>query len=333
LIRFLKMDDYKWIIKLADSIKNGKSCDRDDAEKVYLLDKDAFHLLLYAATEVRRHFKGNRVKTCSIVNARSGRCSEDCSFCAQSIHHNTGLTTYPLLEPDKILDSAKKEESYSRRFGIVTAGKKMSEADIRVIKKAVSGFNDNDLKQVPCASLGLISEKELLELKAAGLKRYHHNLEVSRNYYPNMCTTHTYDERLETINAARRAGLELCVGGIFGLGESVSDRLDLLYEIKACDPDAVPINFLVPIDGTPLADREIVAVWDAVKLIVLSRFIMPDKDIKLGAGRLEVFKDAQHLVFLAGANGMIIGDLLTVKGRTTEDDLKVITDLGLEITT
>ncbi len=326
------MNEHKWISQLTTGIKNNEFCDAATAEKILLLEKDAMHQLLFAATNIRLHYKGNTVKTCSIVNARSGRCSEDCSFCAQSAHHHTDLKSSSLMTTDEILYAAAKEEAYSKRFGIVTAGKKMNNTDIALIKESIAAFKDKDLKQIPCASFGLLTEKNLLELKNAGLKRYHHNLEVSRNYYPNMCTTHSYEERLETISNAKKAGLELCVGGIFGLGETIRDRIDLLFEIKACDPDSVPLNFLVPIKGTPLEDNSVLSLWDAVKLISLSRFIMPEKDIKLGAGRLEVFKDAQHLVFLAGANGMIIGDLLTVKGRTVEDDIKVINDLGLKIT-
>ena len=326
------MNDFKWLSQLANGIKNNKHCDAAAAEKILSLEKDSMHRLLYAATDIRQHFKGNTVKTCSIVNARSGCCSEDCSFCAQSAHHHADLKTYPLMATDNILEAAAREETYSKRFGIVTAGKEMNDRDIAVIKESIAAFNDNDLKQIPCASFGLLTEKSFLELKDAGLKRYHHNLEVSRKYYPNMCTTHSYDERLETIYNAKKAGLELCVGGIFGLGETIKDRIDLLFEIKACDPNSVPLNFLVPIKGTPLEEMPVLSLWEAVKLISLSRFIMPEKDIKLGAGRLEVFKDAQHLVFLAGANGMIIGDLLTVKGRTVEDDIKVINDLGLKIT-
>jgi len=325
------MNDYKWLIQLVNGIINGDSCDRDDAEKILRLKKDALHVLLYAATELRCHFKGNSVKTCSIVNARSGRCSEDCSFCAQSVHHDTDLKTYKLMHPDEILAAAADEELFSKRFSIVTAGKGLAVDDFQSLKETIAGFKEKGLKQLPCGSFGILSKEQFLDLKKAGLKRYHHNLEASRNFYPEICTTHTYDDRIKTINNAKEAGLETCVGGILGLGESVTDRIDMMYEIKECDPDSVPLNFLVPIKGTSLENSEIISTWEAIKLISLSRFIMPDKDIKLGAGRLEVFKDAQHLVFLAGANGMIIGNLLTVKGRSLDDDIRVLTGLGLEI--
>jgi len=330
-MRLLKMNNYKWLMQLVDEVKNGGVCERITAEKILFLEQEALHVLLYAASELRCHFKGNSVKTCSIVNAKSGRCSEDCSFCAQSVHHNTDLKTYHLMQPDEILAAAADEELYSKRFSIVTAGKGLGVDDFQSLKKTINGFKEKGLKQLPCGSFGILSKEQFLDLKKAGLKRYHHNLEASRNYYPEICTTHSYDERIKTINNAKEAGLETCVGGIMGLGESINDRIDLMYEIKGCDPDSVPLNFLVPIKGTSLENSEIISTWEAIKLISLSRFIMPDKDIKLGAGRLEVFKDAQHLVFLAGANGMIIGNLLTVKGRSLEDDIRVLTDLGLEI--
>jgi biotin synthase len=325
------MNDHNWLIHLTDSIKNGGVCDKTNADKILQLEKEAFHLLLYAATELRYYFKKNYVKTCSIVNAKSGRCSEDCSFCAQSAFHKTDINTYQLMQPDIILAAAASEENYSRRFGIVTAGKGLGFDDIQSIKETFNGFAGKVLKQTPCASFGILSEEQFDELKDAGLERYHHNLEVCRNYYSKICTTHSYDDRIETIKRAKKVGLELCIGGIFGLGESINDRIDLMCEIKECEPDSVPLNFLVPIKGTPLEDTDLISLWEATKIVALSRFIMPEKDIILGAGRLEIFKDAQHLAFLAGANGMIIGNLLTVKGRSVEEDIKVITDLGLEI--
>jgi biotin synthase len=236
------------------------------------------------------------------------------------------------MSPDEILLRAKKEEKHSKRFGIVTAGKGLEKAEIGSVQKAIAGFEEENLKQIPCASLGILTKDDFAALKDKGLMRYHHNLETSKNYYTKICSTHSYDDRVKTINASKSAGLEICVGGILGLGESLSDRIDLLYEIKEFDPNSVPINFLVPIKGTPLEGNQQISMWEAVKVIALARFIMPDKDIKLGAGRLEVFKDAQHIVFLAGANGMIVGDLLTIKGRTPEDDLAVTNDLGLIIT-
>jgi len=182
-----------------------------------------------------------------------------------------------------------------------------------------------------CASLGILSSSDFQRLKAAGLKRFHHNLEASRSYFPHVCTSHTYDERVKTIKEAQAAGLDVCVGAIFGLGETDDDRIDVLEEIRELDPVSVPLNFLVPIEGTPLAGRERMSAWEAIKIIALARCIMPRKDILIGGGRLEVFGDDQHLIFKAGANAMIVGDLLTVKGRTPKDDLELLRQQGLEL--
>ena len=319
------------ITKLIDKVKRNKTLCRKDALDILNLEKDQFHHLLFAASEIRRHFKGDSVTTCAIVNAKSGRCSEDCAFCAQSAHHKTNFDVYPLMSDTEMLERAEKEERHSRRFSIVTAGKKLQKNELKVVKQTVAGFYEKNLAQKPCASLGILTENDFLRLKDGGLIRYHHNIETSKNFYPHICTTHSYDDRVETIRAAQKAGLETCVGGILGMGELQKDRLDFLYEIRELNPDSIPINFLVPIKGTRLEKITQMPLWEAVKTIALARFIMPQKDIKLGAGRLEVFKDAQHLVFLSGANGMIVGDLLTIKGRKPEDDIRLMDDLGLEL--
>jgi biotin synthase len=313
------------------AIKSGKRLGRIEAEAILALGPEHLPALLEAASDLRAAFRGNTLKTCAIINAKSGRCGEDCGFCAQSAHHATRIEAYPLVSPERMLSSARREEGHSKRFGIVTAGKRLKAEEIEAVRRTVERFGTSGLTQLPCASLGTLDEAELRSLAQAGLTRYHHNLETSQRFYPSICSTHSYRERVETIRAARKAGLETCVGGIWGLGESDADRIDLLYEIAELDPDSVPINFLVPIAGTPLQSREPIALWEAVKVIALARFIMPGKDIKLGAGRPEIFRDAQHLVFLAGANGMIVGNLLTVKGRQVADDLRIARDLGLRI--
>ena len=318
------------IIKLIETVKRDKTLGREDARKILDLEKERFHHLLFAASEIRRHFRGNSITTCAIVNAKSGQCSEDCAFCAQSAHHETELGVHPLMSDEEMLEHAEKEERLSRRFSVVTAGKGLQGSEVEVVGRAVSGFKEKNLRQKPCASLGILCDDDFSFLKKKGLTRYHHNIETSKNFYPQICTTHSYDDRVATIRAAQKAGLETCVGGILGMGESKEDRLDFFYEIRDLSPDSVPINFLVPIRGTRLDKIPRIPLWEAVKAIALARFIMPEKDIKLGAGRLEVFRDAQHLVFLAGANGMIVGDLLTIKGRKPEDDFALIDDLGLE---
>jgi biotin synthase len=321
----------RWIMEQATAAMAGRAIGRVAAERWLDLAPGVFPAVLHAASLVRTQFRGNRVKTCSIVNAKSGACSEDCKYCAQSAHHATATAVYPLMETEAILQRVGQEEGHSQRFGIVTSGRGLNAEDLGGVCRAVEGFAAKGLDQKPCASLGILDEAAFLKLKAAGLTRYHHNLETSRNFYPSICTTHTYDDRVRTIRAAQKAGLELCVGGIFGMGETRADRIDFLHEVDALDPVSVPINFLVGVPGTQLADQAPLALWEAVKIISLARLIMPRRDILLGAGRIEIFKDAQHLVFLAGANSMIIGDLLTVKNRTVEEDLRVLADLGLEL--
>lgn len=316
---------------IVTSIKSGKPLPRSEAQEIYALGPENLPALLEAASDLRATFRGNTLKTCAIINAKSGRCGEDCAFCAQSVRHTSRIQSYPLLSPERVLSSARREEGHSKRFGIVTAGKRLKPGELDAVLKTVEGFREKGLTQLPCASLGTLDESELSALRRGGLSRYHHNLETSRRFFADICSTHSYDERVGTIEAAKRAGLETCVGGIWGLGETEADRIDFLYQIAELDPDSVPINFLVPIAGTRLQDQEPVSLWEAVKIIALARFIMPGKDIKLGAGRPEIFRDAQHLVFLAGANGMIVGDLLTVKGRQVADDLRVAHDLGLLI--
>ena len=325
-------DTAAWLAGLARKAFDGAAISREDALRLLELPPECSEDVLHAADALRRDCIGNRVTTCSIINAKSGRCSENCSFCAQSARHATAVTNYPLMAPEEMLNRAAREEHHSLRCGIVTAGRGMTGAEITTVCEAIEGFQKRGLKQRPCASLGFVSSADFKRLKAAGLKRFHHNLEASRAYFPSVCTTHTYEERIATIRKAEAAGLEVCVGAIFGLGENNADRVDVLEEIRALDPDAVPLNFLVPIEGTPRAGLACMPRWDAIRIIALARFLMPCKDILIGGGRLEVFGDEQHLIFRAGANAMIVGDLLTVKGRSPEDDMNLIKELGLELT-
>lgn len=319
------------IPRIVDQILDSGAIGRADARAVLDLPPECLPELLAGASRVRARYRQNRVMTCAIVNAKSGNCSEDCAFCAQSARYTTDTPSHPLLSPPEILERARAEEGHSRRFSIVTSGRSLSDGDLDAVAQAIVLMRTEGITQRPCASLGILDEAALRALRQAGLQRYHHNLEAARAYYPNVCTSHSYEERLATIRAAQRAGLEVCCGGIFGIGESPEDRLDLLFELRDLAPAAVPLNFLVPIPGTPLEHAPLIPLWEAVKVIALARFVMPATDIKIAAGRLDIFRDAQDLVFLAGANGMIVGNLLTVKGRTIADDLRLLRELGLQI--
>jgi len=321
----------KQFLDILEKIENNQNISKEDAFFILNLNKKFLPDLLYFASFVRNKFFENKISTCSIINAKSGQCSEDCKYCAQSSHFNTNVTVYDLKEKNEILNTAFEENKRSLRFSIVTSGKKINHKDFEKIKDTFQSFQNFGITQKPCASLGILSKQELNELKNSGVKRFHHNIETSKKFFPKICSTHTFEERLQTIKNAKDVGLEVCVGGILGLGESLDDRIDFLFEIKNINPNSVPLNFLNPIKGTPLENQKIIDLWEAVKIIALARFILPNKIIKIGAGRLEVFKDNQALPFLAGANGMIVGNLLTTKGRNPKEDLKLINDLGFVI--
>ena len=317
------------ITKMIENAKKGIKPPRSEAVEFLDLGTEFFNEIIYLGGTIRSEFRGNAVSTCTIINAKSGKCSENCRFCAQSVHHNSNIETWELKEKEAIADHAKIDAPFGSYYGIVTSGRGLNSEDVAKVTETIEYFKDNGVPQKICGSLGILSFEELLKLKKAGLERFHHNLEVSRNYFPNLCTTHTWEERRETIENAKKSGLSLCVGGIFGVGESVGDRADLLFEIAECDPDSVPLNFLVPIPGTPLENQPLFPLFEAVKIIALARLIMPEKDIKIGGGRVEVFKENQALPFLAGASSIITGQLLTVKGITPQDDVRLLNSLGL----
>lgn len=278
--------------------------------------------LILTANRIRQKECGNDVKVCSIINAKSGYCSEDCKFCAQSVRYKADIKRYPLLNEQEIIAAAvKAQDNGAKRFGIVTSGKALSVQEIRTIAKAVKGIRENT-NIIPCASLGSIDEKSLSILKRAGLACYHHNLETSERFYPTMVSTHTYSERVGTIELAKGLGLEVCSGGIFGLGETWHDRLDLAYLLKELEVYSVPLNFFIPI--TENSGQTLISPHDAVKITALFRIILKNPDIKIVAGRESILKDFQALLYMSGANGMMIGGYLTKPGRSLEEDETLI---------
>ena len=319
------------IIELYQKVAATGFIRREEAET--LIDADIYDLM-YGANKIRERHRGDVVEFCSIVNARSGRCPNDCSFCAQSSRWGAKTKTFPLLaERTMATRIAQAASPNTGHIGIVTSGpalRKKEDVDriCRVIKKASS---KNHFSM--CASLGELNLPTARRLKKAGLKRYHHNLETSENFYPQICSTIDYQTKLQTIENAIDAGLEICCGGIFGLGESWEDRLDLAFTIRRLDPDSVPINFLRPIKGTPLEKQPMLEPLEALRIISLFRYIMPDKTIKVCGGREDILRDMQSWMFYAGANGAMLGDYLTIKGRKPKADLKMVKDLGLECKT
>ncbi len=289
----------------------------------YLLHVPLLELVSHA-DKVRRESKGCEFELCNIISAKSGLCGEDCKFCAQSVHHSCRVPTYPLKSGNEILQAAEDAKSMgAERFGIVTSGNRLSDEELGRIAQVISEISEKVEIEI-CASLGALKASELSALKDAGLSRYHHNIETSRRYYTHIVSTHEFGQRLATIEAAKKVGLEVCSGGIIGMGETWQDRIDMALLLKELDVDSVPINLLVPIEGTALGSLEPISCADAVRTICIFRIILPETTIKVAAGRETILKDFQSLAFMAGANGMLIGGYLTVRGRSPAEDHKLV---------
>lgn len=284
------------------------------------------------ANRLREARFGSRVSFCVIINAKSGLCSEDCAFCSQSRVSRAEISRYPLLPREKLLEGARAAaQAGAARFSLVTSGRGIGTArEKEAILEAVAAIRETTGLKV-CASLGIADQTFLNDLKAAGLSRYHHNLETARSHFPEICTTHSYEERLATVAAAKAAGLEVCVGGIFGLGETLEQRQEMAQTLKDLDPDAIPLNFLHPLPGTPLADRQPLPPLEALKIIAAMRLSFPDKTLIICGGRLPTLRSLAPLMFVAGADALMTGDYLTTKGRLPDEDRQMLADLGLEL--
>lgn len=283
-----------------------------------------------AVTEkVRRHHKGVEVNLCAIVNAKSGLCKEDCSFCSQSVRYPTGAAEYPMSGPSDILGAAQEAaRTGAREFSIVTSGTRIEkEKDLSALSEAIKGMKSMELES--CASLGMLTAETLKKLRESGLESYHHNLETGRSFFPKVCTTHDYEEDVAVVRAAKELGFHVCSGGIFGLGEGWEVRIELLSTLRELQVDSIPINFLNPRPGTPLEGVDYLTPIECLRIIALARLMLPARDIIVCGGRQVNLRDLQPLIFAAGANGMMIGNYLTTPGRPPEDDLRMLSDLGL----
>ncbi|GAB4440480.1 MAG: biotin synthase BioB [bacterium] len=315
---------------LKREVLKGKAITEDDALELYYEGLKSPFYLLAAADEIRKLFKGEKINLCGIVNAKSGRCAENCKFCAQSSHYKTEAPTYSLLSAEKIINQAKlAKKNGAHMFGIVTSGTKIkSDDEWDEIFRAIKGIKEVGI--LPCASLGMLDYDKAVELKKAGLFRYHHNLETSRTFFPNICSTHSYDDDVETVRSAKSAGLSTCSGGIIGLGESIEHRIELAVLLRELDVDSVPVNILNPIPGTPLENCPPLSPMEILCSIAIFRFILPQKDIKLCGGKEKNLRQLLPLGIIAGCNSLMTGNYLTTAGRDTAMDLEMISDLGLK---
>ena len=297
------------------------------ADALDLADNVAPQELWAAADEVRRSGHGDRFDYCSIINARSGKCSENCRFCAQSSRYQTDIETYDRVDYREVRRQALENERHGvKRFSLVTAGREVASADLAVFENMYEQLGEETGLSL-CASMGFLTPEKARRLVAAGVRRYHCNLETCRSFFPEVCTTHGWLDKVETIEIARQAGMDICSGGIVGLGESFRQRLELAVELRDLGVLSIPINILTPIPGTPLAERSELTLEDVLTAIALFRLVNPRAVIRLAGGRAR-FGARQYRFFLAGANGAIVGNYLTTAGNSIAEDIDMIESLG-----
>ena len=295
------------------------------------LDAPRMPDLLALAHRVRLHYCGEGVEVESLISAKTGGCIEDCAFCSQSVRYQSPIDRHPLLKPDVILEGAKASEAAgATQYCIVVAVRGPDEPLMRRVLEAIDLIHAETSMKVDC-SLGLLTDEQAQRLADAGVHHYNHNLEAARSFFPNIVQTHRWEERVETCKRAKRAGMGLCSGGIFGMGESWRQRVEMAFELRELGVDEVPLNFLNPRPGTPLGDRPKLGAMDALKICAIYRLVLPDVVLRYGGGRELVLRDLAALGLTGGVNAMIIGNYLTTTGIAPEDDLKLIADLGMPI--
>jgi biotin synthase len=289
--------------------------------------------LLARADAVRRAVHGEEVALCGITNAKSGRCPEDCAFCSQSAHSpEAGAPVYGMISAREIADQARlAERAGAREFSVVTSGTRLSrEAELRTLEEAIALIRSETAVE-PCASLGLMHRPELERLRKAGLVHYHHNLETARSHFDRVCTTHSFDEQIETIRAAKELGYQLCSGGILGMGETPEQRVELAETLRDLGVDCVPVNFLNPRPGTPMADLKAITPEECLAAVAVFRLMMPGAHIFVMGGREVNLGEMQRWIFRAGADGTMVGNYLTSAGGTPEQVVAMVEGEGLRL--
>ena len=321
----------EFIKSIEENVLRGQVISFEEAMKLAdVEEKEDILQLCNSANKIREFFCGKEVDFCTIMNAKSGRCTEDCKFCAQSAYYKTNVEEYELVSKEAALKLARENKKEGvNRFSLVTSGRGPSDSDFEKILEIYEELN-KEMKIDLCASLGILGYEELLKLKEKGITMYHHNLETSREYYENICTTHTYDERIHTINAARKAGMAVCSGGIIGMGETLEDRVKLAFQVRDLGAKSIPVNILNPIQGTPLENAQSLSQDEILKTIAIFRFVNPKAFIRLAGGRNRIDKFGENC-FNAGANATITGNYLTTSGNKICDDKKMVSELKLEV--
>lgn len=306
----------------------GEPASIDDA--LTLAETASTDELLEAAGEVARKWDGDRVDTCSILNARSGKCTEDCKWCAQSMHYNTGIKEYPYIPHDEAVKAgAMNASKHVSRFSLVTSGRKVAPGDMEHFCSIFRELRDNHNIRL-CASMGLLSKEQLMQLKEAGVSRYHCNLETSGTYFKSLCTTHTREDKLKTIQWAREIGMDICSGGIIGMGETMADRLALAAEAREAGAVSIPVNILSPIPGTPLGSQELLSEEEIMRSIALMKLVAPKCRLRFAGGRARLSDEATGRLLKGGVGGSMVGDLLTTAGKGIDRDYAIFDSLGLK---
>lgn len=307
-----------------DAILAGGQIDRPTA--LHLLGSTKADLW-QAADSLRRRFLGDHFDLCSIINAKSGNCTENCRFCAQSARHHTGIDAYQVIAEEEAMAQAKDNDDHGvHRISLVTSGRSLSPETVAELSRLYATMAETT-SMLFCASAGLLNEAIATGLYEAGVRRYHCNLEASKNYFPRVCTTHTWEEKVETLHLARKTGMSLCSGGIIGMGETMEDRIDMAFELRELGVKSIPINILTPIAGTPLAELPPLSVDEVLTTVALFRLINPEAVIRMAGGRQQLGAD-QYRCFSAGANGAIVGNYLTTTGSSIAEDLRQLAALG-----
>ncbi len=325
----LMMQDFEFIDSCMKKVINGNSISFEEAEK--LISTNNLTKLAHCANIITKKFNQDKVDVESLINAKSGNCPEDCSFCAQSTFYETGITKYPLLSDEIILEKAREaQKSGSASFCLVCAYREPSQNDFEKICKIIENLK-NEVNLDINVSLGFMTPERAKRLKVLGVKRYNHNLEASESFFSKICNTHDYSDRIKTARIVKEAGLELCCGGIIGMGESRKQRIELAYSLSDLDPDEVPINILIPREGTPKElDNCSIDPIDIIRTIAVWRFIMPKTILKIAGGREVHFNDGGKLALQAGANGIITGGYLTTNGNEPNKDIQMIYEIDLD---
>lgn len=311
--------------KLSNEIIKGERLKKED-DLSFLLEADLDELTS-AADNIRKNLNGDTVDLCAIINGKSGKCGENCRYCAQSIHHNTNCEIYDFLDSDTIFEEAKNNSKEGvNRFAIVTSGKSLTGDDFEKALQIYKKMNE-ELSIKLCASLGFLNEDQLRKLYDAGVRNYHDNIETSRRFFPHICTSHTFDEKIETIKLAQSIGFNVCSGGIIGMGETWQDRIDMAFTLFELGITSIPINVLMAIPGTPLENQPTLGREEILRTIAIFKFINPDADIRLAGGRKLLPNNGKE-AFSCGISSTITGNMLTTSGSTIKSDRNMLKQLG-----